>query len=182
MTQVSSTRLKIRIPNVDWIAAAAGGGVLAAVPLDGRVTFDGQSLTGLAPHRIVNRGLARTFQLARPFVDMSVAENIEVACLAPRVSHSGRPRERAHALAEQVGLGDKAEPDVEVEIFQGIRAVQQAGVAVLLVEQDARSALAVAERVYVLEHGRIAVKALPGNFPPTMISGASILGFSLLEP
>jgi branched-chain amino acid transport system ATP-binding protein len=45
---------------------------------------------------------------------------------------------------------------LKVEIFQAIRAVQQAGVAVLLVEQDARSALAVAERVYVLEHGRIA--------------------------
>ena len=60
-------------------------------PDDGRVTFDGQPITGLAPHRIVNRGLARTFQLARPFVGMSVAENIEVACLAPRVSHLGRP-------------------------------------------------------------------------------------------
>ncbi len=45
---------------------------------------------------------------------------------------------------------------LKVEIFQAIRAVQQAGVAVLLVEQDARSALAVAERIYVLEHGRIA--------------------------
>ena len=44
---------------------------------------------------------------------------------------------------------------LKVEIFQAIRAVQQAGVAVLLVEQDARAALAVAERAYVLEHGRI---------------------------
>ena len=44
---------------------------------------------------------------------------------------------------------------LKVEIFQAIRAIQQAGVAVLLVEQDARSALAIVERVYVLEHGRI---------------------------
>jgi branched-chain amino acid transport system ATP-binding protein len=44
---------------------------------------------------------------------------------------------------------------LKVEIFRAIRAVQEAGVAVLLVEQDAHSALAVAERVYVLEHGRI---------------------------
>jgi branched-chain amino acid transport system ATP-binding protein len=41
------------------------------------------------------------------------------------------------------------------EIFQAVRAVQQAGVAVLLVEQDAHSALSIAERVYVMEQGRI---------------------------
>ncbi|MBO0751086.1 MAG: ABC transporter ATP-binding protein [Bradyrhizobiaceae bacterium] len=44
---------------------------------------------------------------------------------------------------------------LKIEIFQSIRAIQQAGTAVLLVEQDARSTLAVAERVYVLEHGRV---------------------------
>jgi branched-chain amino acid transport system ATP-binding protein len=91
---------------------------------DGRVTFDEQSLVGLAPHRIVNRGLARTFQLARPFVGMSVAENIEVACLAPRVSHSGRPRERALALADQVGLGDKAELDVDILPYGDLRRLE----------------------------------------------------------
>jgi branched-chain amino acid transport system ATP-binding protein len=41
------------------------------------------------------------------------------------------------------------------EIFQAIQTIQQAGTAVLLVEQDAHSALAIAERAYVLEHGRI---------------------------
>jgi branched-chain amino acid transport system ATP-binding protein len=44
---------------------------------------------------------------------------------------------------------------LKVQIFQSIRAIQQAGTAVLLVEQDARSTLAIAERVYVLEHGRV---------------------------
>jgi branched-chain amino acid transport system ATP-binding protein len=66
----------------------------------GTVNFDGQSLAGLAPHKIVNRGLARTFQLARPFVGMSVLENVEVACPVRRKrgragassSRSGWPR------------------------------------------------------------------------------------------
>jgi branched-chain amino acid transport system ATP-binding protein len=44
---------------------------------------------------------------------------------------------------------------LKVQIFQSIRTIQQAGTAVLLVEQDARSTLAIAERVYVLEHGRV---------------------------
>jgi len=44
---------------------------------------------------------------------------------------------------------------LKVQIFQSIRAIQQGGTAVLLVEQDARSTLAIAERVYVLEHGRV---------------------------
>jgi branched-chain amino acid transport system ATP-binding protein len=44
---------------------------------------------------------------------------------------------------------------LKVEIFHSIRAIQQAGTAVLLVEQDARSTLAIAEQIYVLEHGRV---------------------------
>src|SRR5215470_13248525 len=52
---------------------------------------------------------------------------------------------------------------LKVEIFQAIRAIQQAGMAVLLVEQDARSALAIAGRAYVLEHGRIVREGAPGE-------------------
>jgi branched-chain amino acid transport system ATP-binding protein len=43
---------------------------------------------------------------------------------------------------------------LKVEIFQAIRAIKEAGTAVLLVEQDAHTTMTVAERIYVLEHGR----------------------------
>jgi branched-chain amino acid transport system ATP-binding protein len=43
---------------------------------------------------------------------------------------------------------------LKVEIFDAIRQIQQAGTSVLLVEQDAHTAMTVAERIYVLEHGR----------------------------
>ena len=45
---------------------------------------------------------------------------------------------------------------LKIDIFRAIRAIQEAGTAVLLVEQDARSALSIAARAYVLEHGCIA--------------------------
>ncbi len=45
---------------------------------------------------------------------------------------------------------------LKLQIFEAIRQIQQTGTAILLVEQDALSALSVAGRVYVLEHGHIA--------------------------
>jgi branched-chain amino acid transport system ATP-binding protein len=90
----------------------------------GSVLFDGHSLAGLVPYQIVNRGLARTFQLARPFAGMTVVENVEVACLAPRVSHSGKPLERAQALLNQVGLSDQAEFEVDVLPYGDLRRLE----------------------------------------------------------
>jgi branched-chain amino acid transport system ATP-binding protein len=90
----------------------------------GAVHLDGRPVAGLRPHRIVNRGLARTFQLARPFLGMTVAENVEVACLAPRVRHAGHPRGRAQAWLDQVGLGDKAALPVDVLPYGDLRRLE----------------------------------------------------------
>jgi len=95
------------------------------LPFDGgTVNFEGRSLAGLAPHTIVNRGLARTFQLARPFVGMTVIENVEVACLAPRVRHEGKAKQRAAALLEKVGLGDKVDQLVDVLPYGDLRRLE----------------------------------------------------------
>jgi branched-chain amino acid transport system ATP-binding protein len=55
---------------------------------------------------------------------MSVVENVEVACLAPRVRHFGKPRERAHALLGQVGLGDRAERETDVLPYGDLRRLE----------------------------------------------------------
>ena len=48
-------------------------------PTAGSITFDGQDITGLAPHRIARRGLVRTFQLSAEFTKLTVLENLLVA-------------------------------------------------------------------------------------------------------
>jgi branched-chain amino acid transport system ATP-binding protein len=48
-------------------------------PDDGEIVFDGQSLLGLDPHQITQRGVARTFQTLRLFLNMSVRENVMAA-------------------------------------------------------------------------------------------------------
>ena len=45
-------------------------------PDGGEVLLDGRSLLGLEPHEICNRGIARTFQTLRLFLNMTVKENV----------------------------------------------------------------------------------------------------------
>ena len=48
-------------------------------PTGGDIVFDGKSITGLEPHQITGRGIARTFQTLRLFLNMSVRENVMAA-------------------------------------------------------------------------------------------------------
>jgi branched-chain amino acid transport system ATP-binding protein len=48
-------------------------------PDSGQILLDGESLVGLQPHRISHRGVARTFQTLRLFLNMTVKENVMVA-------------------------------------------------------------------------------------------------------
>lgn len=51
----------------------------ALKPSGGRVQFDGQDVTGMSPDRLFHLGLARTFQIPRPFRRLSVLENLLLA-------------------------------------------------------------------------------------------------------
>jgi branched-chain amino acid transport system ATP-binding protein len=77
------------------------------IPADaGEVLFNGREIRGIAPHRIVGLGIARTFQLCRPFVGMTVHENVKVGSLGPRVPHVDLDA-RARGLLADVGLAGK---------------------------------------------------------------------------
>lgn len=90
-------------------------------PTSGEVLFDGQRISGLTPDKIFHRGLARTFQIPRPFPQMTVLENAMLVPLnqtgerfwtnwigAGRVkAEEKRARERAAEVLGFCGLGAK---------------------------------------------------------------------------
>jgi branched-chain amino acid transport system ATP-binding protein len=94
----------------------------ALVPEAGAIRYRGERIDGLTPDRIFARGLARTFQVPRPFPQMTVLENLMVATLhqsgerlwnnwlrARRVRGEERlARERAMEMLELCDLADKA--------------------------------------------------------------------------
>jgi branched-chain amino acid transport system ATP-binding protein len=93
-------------------------------PTSGTITFNGEQLRGLAPYKIVNRGMARTFQLTRPFVGMNLLENVLVACMSPRAHDDKDKEERARHLLEQVGLGGREAEPVETLPYGDLRRLE----------------------------------------------------------
>ncbi len=112
-------------------------------PDAGRSELNDAPIAGLAPYQIVDRGLARTFQIARPFADMTVLENVATACLCPRarrMSHGRGVSERAMAVLAKVGMDGKADLPVQTLPFGDLRRVEIAramatGPEVLLLDE-----------------------------------------------
>ena len=78
-------------------------------PDEGRVAFDGHDLLGEAPHGIIRRGIARTFQNVELFRGLTVLENVLVgAHVATRVGLEREARRRALEALDYVGLGSLA--------------------------------------------------------------------------
>ncbi len=81
----------------------------------GNVLFDGQTMDGLAAHERTHRGLARSFQLPRPFHSMSLADNLRIPLLYTVHTRSGPARSAADIetrcgdLLKMVGLEKKAQ-------------------------------------------------------------------------
>jgi branched-chain amino acid transport system ATP-binding protein len=75
-------------------------------PDSGQVLFDGQDITGWSPDRVCKAGLARTFQITKPFNTMSALENVMVGTF---LHHGGTQaaRKAALELLEVTGLAGK---------------------------------------------------------------------------
>jgi len=79
-------------------------------PDSGSVKFKGEDIIGLPPHKIVNKGLARTFQVVRPFHHLPVIANVMVALKSPRgarkIEWLKTMERKAADLLEDVGLSE----------------------------------------------------------------------------
>ena len=127
-------------------------------PDRGRVMFEGLDVTGEPPHRLVRRGLGRTFQITSVFSDLSALENVQIALLGharqawsvwpkARVLHTDRARE----LLALVGL-DKAERRAAGTLAHGDQkrlelAIALAGEPRLLLLDEPTAGMAAQERL-----------------------------------
>jgi len=74
-------------------------------PSAGSIKFEGHELSGLAPHKIINRGIGRTFQIPRPFRRLSIFENVALAGYFGQNRHSrAKAEESAERALATVGL------------------------------------------------------------------------------
>src|SRR2546430_3559023 len=79
-------------------------------PDSGEIAFDGKSLLGTPPHRIVRRGIARTFQNVELFRTMSVLDNVLVGAHSrTKPFRGGAARGRAQEVLDYVGIGGVAQ-------------------------------------------------------------------------
>ena len=159
-------------------------------PRGGSVAFEGKDLRGVAPHKVVEHGLAQVPEGRRIFLQMSVEENLEMggftqdrSTIDPGIAgvyeRFPRLKERRKQIAGTLSGGEQQmlamgralmsrpkllmldEPSMGLapilveQIFDIIRELHAAGTTILLVEQNAQAALAVADRAYVMETGKI---------------------------
>ena len=81
----------------------------------GTIRFDGRDLGSMPPHRRIRLGIARSFQIPRPFASMTVLDNLRVPLLYAAQKHPllqrslGHERGEAMAILQQVGLETKAD-------------------------------------------------------------------------
>lgn len=171
---------------------------------DGSVRFDGTALDGLPAHRRTHLGLARSFQLPKPFGSLTVAENLRIPLLYTVDGRNGvhlsesdiaqrceallgmvaldgkarvRPRDltqiemrklelaRAVAAAPKLLIADEAMAGLshsEVDdIIALLLKLNEAGIAVILIEHIMRAVMSFSERLVVLVAGRKIAEGVP---------------------
>jgi len=152
-------------------------------PIDGEVRFLGEP-TRAPMHARCRNGLGYVTEERSVIMNMSVADNLKLAAVAPAIAFEYFPaledimdrkaglcsggeqqmlslaralgRQPKVLLADELSLG--LAPIIVTNLLQAVRAAaQERGVGVLLVEQHVRQALKFADRVYLMERGRIAL-------------------------
>ena len=160
-------------------------------PKKGSITFEGQEITKIPAHKIVENGLAQVPEGRRVFPSLTVLQNLKMGAYTRNdkkeiedtiemiYKRFPRLKERKNQLAGTLSGGEQQmlamgralmshprlivldEPSMGLsplyvnEIFDIIQEINKDGVTVLLVEQNAKKALSISNKAYVLETGNI---------------------------
>ena len=84
-------------------------------PDRGEIVFKGEDVTGHKPYRICQMGAARTFQLTKPFVELTALQNVMVGLMYgdDKIRNMAKAKEESTKILEFVGLGDRGQSLVE---------------------------------------------------------------------
>jgi branched-chain amino acid transport system ATP-binding protein len=98
------------------------------VPTGGSIRFEGAEIAGLAAHRICRRGIARTFQIPRPFRKLSLLENVTLAAYYGEGGGiaRGEAQRRAEEAVSLVGLPADAAATTERLGAAGLKKLELA--------------------------------------------------------
>lgn len=81
-------------------------------PDEGEILFEGKSLSGLQPHQICHLGMARTFQIVKPFLTISVLDNVMVGALSKENS-TAKAKKASMEIIEFAGLSEMAHKEAQ---------------------------------------------------------------------
>jgi branched-chain amino acid transport system ATP-binding protein len=124
---------------------------------EGRIRFEGRDIHAYPAHRRIRLGLARSFQIPKPFGSMSVLDNLCVPLLyaAREGARRGQVADEANHILRQVGLHDKAHAmsggltQVDMRKLELARAM--AAKPKLLISDEAMAGLSTSEVDDILE-------------------------------
>lgn len=119
-------------------------------PTSGRIIYEGADITGLPAYARARRGIARTFQLPRPFFSLSLAENLSVPLEAiAGLTDPQQLRARAQTTLALFGLAGQADDHAGALTQVGLRKLELARAVVcgprLLIADETMAGLSTAE-------------------------------------
>ena len=121
-------------------------------PRSGSIRFFDQDITHVEAYKLLRTGLAHVPEGRRIFQQMTVQENLEMGAYIKK-DVSQEDLETVFNYFPR--LKERRKPILVDQIFDIIKELHKAGTTILLVEQNARKALQIADRAYVLETGSI---------------------------
>jgi branched-chain amino acid transport system ATP-binding protein len=123
-------------------------------PDSGRVKLGDTDITGWPSYRVARRGVGRTFQIMKPFLSLTVLDNVTVAALQKH-RKKAQAREAAAEVVERVGLGPWADHEASVLSTAGRKRLELARALALepslLLLDEVLAGLVPSERAKVIE-------------------------------